>query len=91
MKFEFVTTTKEFSFFRHGEPFIYPILNWAQPERAILGVTGVLVLTITVQMLLFWIYKLRTFIQRRLFPNDSQQSTTITIQTRERTQAMQLI
>lgn len=51
--------------FRRGNPWIYPILDWAHPEKAIPLVLGILIIAIAVHICLFWIYKLREFIHRR--------------------------
>lgn len=42
-------------------------MNWAYPKKAMVTVAGTLILAITVHMFLFWVYKLRVFIQRRLY------------------------
>lgn len=52
--------------YRFGQPFIYHVLDWAKPKRAMVTVAGTLVLAILVHVFLFWVYKLRVFIQRRL-------------------------
>lgn len=52
-------------FCRKGNPWIYPILDWAHPEKAVVLVFGILFITVTVHTCLFWIYKLREFIHRR--------------------------
>lgn len=54
-------------FFRSGQRYIYDILDWAHPDKAIFLVIGIVILELTVQVLLFWIYKLRVHIQRRFF------------------------
>lgn len=43
------------------------MLNWAKPEKAMITVGGTLALAIIVHITLFWIYKLRVFVQRRFF------------------------
>lgn len=53
--------------FRLGQPFIYPILDWSHPEKALIAAFGILFITIFVHIFLFWIYKLRVFVQRRFF------------------------
>lgn len=56
---------------RKGNPFIYNVLNWEKPEKAMVMVFGTLILAITVHIVLFWIYKLRVFVQRRFFGTES--------------------
>lgn len=43
------------------------MLNWAEPGKAMITVFGTLILAIIVHVTLFWIYKLRVFVQRRYF------------------------
>lgn len=52
---------------RMGKHFIYNVLDWSHPEKSMIMVAGTLVLAITVHIILFWVYKLRKFIQRRFF------------------------
>lgn len=52
---------------RIGKRYIYNVLNWEKPEKAMIMVFGTLILAITVHIILFWIYKLRVFVQRRFF------------------------
>lgn len=54
-------------FFRGGQSYIYPILDWAYPGEAIVVVIGLALLEVAVHMVLFWIYKLRVFLHRRYF------------------------
>lgn len=53
--------------YRLGNPYIYNVLNWAKPDKAMVTVFGTLILAIIVHMFLFWVYKLRVFVQRRCF------------------------
>ena len=46
------------------------MLNWNEPGKAMVTVTGTLILAIIVHVTLFWIYKLRVFVQRRFFNTD---------------------
>ncbi|XP_055301375.1 protein rolling stone-like [Sitodiplosis mosellana] len=50
-----------------GNPYIYNVLNWNEPGKAMVTVFGTLILAIIVHVTLFWIYKLRVFVQRRYF------------------------
>lgn len=59
-----------FFFFRHGHPFIYNVLDWRKPEKASVTVFGTLMLAIIVHTLLFWIYKLRVYVQRKFFTTE---------------------
>ncbi|XP_055303658.1 protein rolling stone-like [Sitodiplosis mosellana] len=52
---------------QQGEHFIYPVLNWATPKKALTYFAAINVLLIIVHTVLFCIYKLRVFIQRKLF------------------------
>lgn len=53
-----------------GHHYIYFVLDWEQPKKAMVTVFGTLVLAIIVHVFLFWVYKLRVFIQRRLMANE---------------------
>lgn len=55
----------------HGHPFIYNVLDWRKPEKASITVFGTLTLAIIVHILLFWIYKLRVYVQRKFFTTES--------------------
>lgn len=57
-------------FSRRGNPYIYNVLNWAEPGKAMITVFGTLILAIIVHVTLFWIYKLRVFVQRRFFTTE---------------------
>ncbi|XP_055303516.1 protein rolling stone-like [Sitodiplosis mosellana] len=64
---------------QHGAHFIYPVLNWAKPGKALITVTSVLLLVIIMHMILFCVYKLRVSTQRRLYrtaslPKDESQT-----------------
>lgn len=65
------TWTLIFVFFfcssRNGKRYIYNVLDWEKPQKAMVMVFGTLILAITVHIILFWIYKLRVFVQRRFF------------------------
>lgn len=50
-----------------GNPFIYHVLNWNTPKKAMVTVFGTLILSIIVHSALFWVYKFRMFIQRSCF------------------------
>lgn len=54
-------------FFRFGQPYIYPILDWRKPGIAFTAIGAILFLIIVIQMILYCVYKLRVFTQRRLF------------------------
>lgn len=53
--------------FRKGEPFIYGVLDWKRPEKTIPTIFALLIFGIFAHVILFWIYKLRVFIQQRYF------------------------
>ncbi|XP_031626065.1 protein rolling stone-like [Contarinia nasturtii] len=53
-----------------SKKYIYPPLNWETPDKALITVLGVLILIIVIHTVLFWIYKLRVFIQRRFFTTE---------------------
>lgn len=61
------TLIKFSTFFRLGNPYIYHVLNWAKPGNAMVTVFGTLTLAILVHIFLFWVYKLRVYVQRRYF------------------------
>lgn len=59
-----------FHFFRMGHHYIYFVLDWSKPDKAMITVFGTLILAILVHICLFWIYKLRVFLQRRFFATE---------------------
>lgn len=67
LNFKIATEFEEFSFFSFGNHYIYPILDYAKPGMAFAMVAMVAVLICAIHMALFWVYKLRVFIQRKLF------------------------
>lgn len=48
-----------------GKHYIYPILDWDYPGKAILTVIGVILLCCALYIFIFYVYKLRVFIHRR--------------------------
>lgn len=55
---------------RLGLPYIYNVLDWSKPDKALVTTFGTLVLALVVHMFLFTVYKLRVFIQRRFCTTD---------------------
>lgn len=53
--------------FSSGFPYIYNVLDWRKPSLAMKTVMGTLLLAICVHVFLFWVYKIRVFVQRRLY------------------------
>lgn len=53
--------------FREGNLWIYPILDWSRPDKAIVWVFGILATALAAHIFLFWVYKFREFIHRRYF------------------------
>lgn len=58
-----------------GNPYIYYILNWEHPDKALITIIGVLILVIVVHVFLFLVSHLRVFVQ--------QQYSTVEIDTGE--------
>ena len=52
-------------FFRFGRHYIYFVLDWSQPENAIVTVLGTLILAICVHTTLFLVCKLRFYIHEK--------------------------
>lgn len=75
--FLFILKKKKNSF---GHHYIYHVLDWSKPRKAMVTVFGTLILAIIVHMILFWIYKLRVFIQRRLIAKEMILPTKVTKQ-----------
>lgn len=69
--FKIVSKIGKSLFFRHGIHFVYPVLNWATPKKALTTVATINLLFIVVHVVHFCIYKLRVFIQRKLFVAES--------------------
>lgn len=61
---------------RSGQPYIYPVLDWSKPGKALVTTFGTLFLALAVHMFLFSVYKLRVFIQRRCCSTDMILPTT---------------
>ncbi|XP_055321317.1 protein rolling stone-like [Sitodiplosis mosellana] len=59
-----------------GNHFIYPVLNWETPEKALTTTVGIFILLVIVHMALFCVYKLRVFTQRWLFTTEFVLPTT---------------
>lgn len=59
-----------FFLFRNGNPYIYEVLNWEMPIKAIVMVIGASFLATIVETILFFIYKLRVHIKRQLINAD---------------------
>lgn len=52
-------------FISTGKPYVYKILHWAHPGKALGALIGALVSAVIVEILLFFIYKLRVFIHTK--------------------------
>lgn len=50
-----------------GHHYIYFVLDWEKPGKAMVTVFGTLMLAIFMHVALFWVYKLRVFVQKRCF------------------------
>lgn len=77
-KFDFVIIEKQFRIssilrlfslysIRKGEPYVYKILYWGHPGKALGALIGALIAAVFVEIVLFFIYKLRVFIHRKTF------------------------
>lgn len=52
---------------KKGRPFIYNVLDWRSPGKAMVTVVGTIILAVMTHVLMFFLYKLRTFLYVRYF------------------------
>uniref|UniRef100_A0A182XCJ4 Protein rolling stone n=1 Tax=Anopheles quadriannulatus TaxID=34691 RepID=A0A182XCJ4_ANOQN len=65
---------------RFGRPYIYNVLDWNEPGKAMVTVVGTILLAMIVHMLMFAIYKLRVKIYLRYFNHKPIIPTNSTLQ-----------
>lgn len=52
---------------KKGRPYIYNVLDWRTPNKAMVTVVGTIVLAIIIHVLMFFLYKFRSFLYSRWF------------------------
>lgn len=51
---------------RKGQPFIYNVMDWRKTGNTFVTILAIHVLAIIIHMVLFYLYRIRVFIQRRI-------------------------
>lgn len=76
---EIVSVISSNSIFRDGQPYIYVVMDWKEPKKAVCFIIGALVLATLIHFALFIIFKLRVFVQRRYFTNSTDRNQQIVL------------